>query len=288
MDLAELSRIAENISDQESFEYEVRRAGLDSSSENHKKARKVLLSMVRASSEETEDEDDEDKEATENPVPDFTPERQDVVGNKKSQMMGQSKAYDRLDLLRTYMDDTTILEELMQAMSDQEAVENLDHIIQMHDLGSIEEEEEDDGPSLNDLIGRKKAQSDPGISIPEEIDEYSLDEYDGHAEETYTGEEAIEKAKNVWGEAGLGNFIQWAEGKRTDEVYSLKAYVLIPYSELDDEDLQAIEDGSFLEDFEGESSGGAGRAFRSYSAYALEKQESGIRFTVSFYSGLDI
>lgn len=40
-------------------------------------------------------------------------------------------AYDILNILREYMSDTKILEELMHAQSEQEARENLEHIADM-------------------------------------------------------------------------------------------------------------------------------------------------------------
>lgn len=137
LDADELSRIAENIVDQETFEYEIRRAGLDGASERHKQARKFLLAMVNV----------RDASGEQEPT-DFITEPQDVVGeeddedkeNKEAQMMSPPNHYDLLDLLRQDLDDTTILEELMKAMTDQEATENLAHIIQMYDLGSREEE----------------------------------------------------------------------------------------------------------------------------------------------------
>ena len=80
MDLEELYMIASNIHDQDSFEHEIRRAGLDSNTEKHKKARKVIISMVSKFAEE-----EEDKEATEKPQPDFMPERQDVMSEDEDQ-----------------------------------------------------------------------------------------------------------------------------------------------------------------------------------------------------------
>lgn len=43
-------------------------------------------------------------------------------------------AYEILKILREYMSDTKILEELMHAQSEQEAKENLEHIANMWDI----------------------------------------------------------------------------------------------------------------------------------------------------------
>ena len=72
----ELLRIAENVVDQESFEYEVRRAGLDSSAPAHKKARKFILAAVNTRESQVVEKQD---------VPDFEPERQDVLGEDEEE-----------------------------------------------------------------------------------------------------------------------------------------------------------------------------------------------------------
>jgi len=46
----------------------------------------------------------------------------------------QDKAYEAFDKLREQMGDTALLEELMQAMSSNEAMANFDHIARMNDI----------------------------------------------------------------------------------------------------------------------------------------------------------
>ena len=52
----------------------------------------------------------------------------------------RNKSYETFELLREQMGDKALLEELMQAMSAQEAMENFEHIARMNDI-ELEETE---------------------------------------------------------------------------------------------------------------------------------------------------
>ena len=52
--------------------------------------------------------------------------------------------HQMLDHLREYMDDTQLLDELNQAMSDSEAEENYQHIARMWDIPGFDEDEDED------------------------------------------------------------------------------------------------------------------------------------------------
>jgi len=56
---------------------------------------------------------------------------------------GQAE-WNLLETLRAHMGDSDIVDELMRAMSSRDAVENLEHIMTMHDIPYEEEEEEDE------------------------------------------------------------------------------------------------------------------------------------------------
>lgn len=64
----------------------------------------------------------------------------------KKQLNESSKGYEYLEHLRNHMDDTQILEELVDAMSSNEAKENFEHIMDNWDIpyGSLEESKDVD------------------------------------------------------------------------------------------------------------------------------------------------
>ena len=57
--------------------------------------------------------------------------------------MNRDELYDVFTEMKEMFGADALLEELFQAMSSQEAQENLEHIDQMHDLGLFPEEEEE-------------------------------------------------------------------------------------------------------------------------------------------------
>lgn len=81
-----------------------------------------------------------------------------ALANRKPAKKAQSfsrGSYEKFEKLKEILGEAVLLDELYQAMSDQEATENFDHIIQMHDLGGDfgddeELEEEDEEPEFNE------------------------------------------------------------------------------------------------------------------------------------------
>lgn len=147
---------------------------------------------------------------------------------------------------------------------------------------------------------KKKGQFDPGVSPPMVFGDYDLDEEPDEYSKDYIGDEALEIAKNIWGnpwdangDQGITKYIVSANGgSREDSIY-MNANVLIPFSDLDEEEMLAVESGDSDSFFNGlgligDSYGGVGRRFKNYDAYGLEKTKGGIRFTLSYSSGLDI
>lgn len=52
------------------------------------------------------------------------------------------KRMEMLDQLQNYMDDSTLLEELVRALSDDEAIENFEFIARMNNIDLNEDEED--------------------------------------------------------------------------------------------------------------------------------------------------